>query len=102
MRSCPSPGRRSPSSDRGLQKRAGGPGSALGSGAAAPAVVQPLAPAEGDGDDEDDGPGEPDGSTRGAESDGSAEPAEGAEEEGSVEPDGGSPAGSEEKRGAAK
>ena len=33
---------------------------------------------------------------------GFGEPAEGAEEEGSVEPDGGSPAGSEEKRGAAK
>ena len=86
-------------------------------GAAAPAVVQPLAPAEGDGGDEDDGPGEPDGSARGAEPDGSDEPAEGAEDEepaepdapaegaedeGPAEPDGGSPAGSEEKRGAAK
>ena len=41
----------------------------------------------------------------GAESDGSAEPAEGAEGakgEEPAEPDGGSPAGSEEKKGAAK
>ena len=89
-------------------------------GAAAPAVVQPLAPAERAEGDEGDGPGEPDGSARGAESDGSAEPAEGAEDEGPAEPDapaegakgtkgeepaepdGGSPAGSEEKKGAAK
>ena len=68
-------------------------------GAAAPAVVQPLAPAERTEDDEDDEPGEPDGSARGAESDGSAEPAEG---EKPAEPDGGAPAGSEEKKGAAK
>ena len=68
-------------------------------GAAAPAVVQPLAPAQGAEGDEDDGPGEPDGSARGAESDGSAEPAEGEEP---AEPGGGAPAGSEEKKGAAK
>ena len=74
-------------------------------GAAAPAVVQPLAPAERAEGDEGDGPGEPDGSARGAEPDGSAEPTEGAEgakDEEPAEPDGGSPAGSEEKRGAAK
>ena len=74
-------------------------------GAAAPAVVQPLAPAQGAEGDEGGAPGEPDGSARGAESDGSAEPAEGAEgakDEEPAEPDGGSPAGSEEKKGAAK
>ena len=68
-------------------------------GAAAPVVVQPLAPAERAEGDEGDGPGEPDGSARGAESDGSAEPAEG---EKPAEPGGGESAGSEEKKGAAK
>ena len=65
-------------------------------GAAAPAVVQPLAPAQGAEGAGDEGP---------AESDGSAEPAapaEGAGEEGPAGPGGGESAGSEEERGAEK
>lgn len=77
-------------------------------GAAAPAVVQPLAPAQGDGgdgDDEGDGPGEPGGSAQDAQDEEpaeSAESAEDAQDEDPAEPGGGAPAEPEEKRGAAK